>query len=176
MIELISYSVMAFAVLLLAAWLVREKPPGGKTEPEPERDLSGCLFDFRCLEMAHRIFDPADYRWLHDELCFPEAAASLARHRRELAIQWLKALRSSFKEMLRLPEAANEVRGEAELSGWQMLQLTLRFQLLLAYALLVVRWFGPYHRLVPPLGWLQAFHRHVAAGSHKAVEGAARFS
>jgi hypothetical protein len=35
-----------------------------------------------------------------------------------------------------------------------MLWLTLRFQFLLSYALLVVRLFGPYHRLLPSFTWV----------------------
>jgi hypothetical protein len=41
-------------------------------------------------------------------------------------------------------------------SSWEFLTLTLRFHLSVGYALLVVRIFGPYHRLIPSADWLQS--------------------
>ncbi len=174
MMEPIWYLALAFATLLLAGWLLREKRSRDESELKRERSLAECLFDANCLDLANRIFDPADYRWLRDELCFPQAADLLARDRKDLAIKWLKALRSSFKEFVGVPnpEAAGE-GSASELSSWQSLWPTLRFQLLLAYALLVVRLFGPYHRLVPRLEWLQAL-RSPAGSKARDVAGAQR--
>lgn len=108
--------------------------------------------------MAQRIFDSADYVWLHDELCFPEAARVLAKHRKELAVKWLKGLRSSIKELGHFPEPA--AAESHEVSSRQLPWLTLRLHFLVNYALLVVRLFGPYHPLVPHFEWLQSL-RHL---------------
>lgn len=167
MSQLILYLVIAVAILLLAAWLARETSARDEFELEAEQELAKCLFDFNCLEMINRIFDPADYRWLHDELCFAQGAELLARQRKRLAIQWLKALRSSFKELIRVPESSAIEEPPTELSGWELLRLTLRFQLLLGYALLVVRLFGPYHQLVPHFGGFQTLRGLGLTGSRK---------
>lgn len=156
MTELGWYLILAVASLVLAAWLAREKPPRDDAELEAEANLAECLFGANCLDLANRIFDPADYRWLRDELCFPQAAALLARDRKDLAIKWLKALRNSFRELVGVPESEGAENSSANtLSNWQWFGLTVRFQVLLLYALIVVRLFGPYHRLVPRLGRLQ---------------------
>jgi hypothetical protein len=156
MTELVFYTILALSTLVLAAWLAREPRPKSKTALGEKEDFVNCLLDPRFLDLADRIFDPTDYRWLHDQMCFPEAARSLARHRKQLAIQWLQALGRSFKELVRLPEPDIETGQPAARSGWKSLRLTLRFHLLLGYALLVVRLFGPYHRLLPRLGWIDS--------------------
>jgi hypothetical protein len=155
MMTLVGYLVIAVAVLGLAVWLVHEKP---EREPwEAEDDFAaGCLSNPSFLNLSRRVFDPTDYRWLRDELCFPQAAEVLARDRKRLALKWLRALRRQFKELVRLPEPAPDGSAAGAASGWQLLGLTLRFQLLLAYAILVVRLFGPYHRLVLPLAWVHS--------------------
>jgi hypothetical protein len=174
MIEMLLYSVLAIAVLVLAAWLARVKPPAGEDENLLHNDNSDGAFSPQWLELAHRVFDPADYLWLRDELCFPQVAALLARHRKDLAIKWLKALRSSFKEFVGVPNPDSAVDGLAsKLSSWQSLWLTLRFQFLLFYALFVVRLFGPYHRLVPRFGWLEAL-RGLNPQKARSVVGAGR--
>lgn len=161
MTELAIYAIFAIAFLVLAAWLVRETSAHDEGEIDAEKDLAQGLWDGPSLNLAYRIFDPADYKWLHDELWFPVAARALASHRKQLAIQWLKGLRNSFKELVRLPEdAALEGGLGTGDSSWQLLWLTLRFQFLLSYALLVVRLFGPYHRLVPYLGWLHSVREY----------------
>jgi hypothetical protein len=169
MTGLILYTILALSILVLAAWLARGSSPRSKADSGREGDFANCLLDPRFLELADRIFDPTDYRWLHDDMCFPEAARSLAGHRKDLAIQWLRALGRSFKELVRLPEADTDP-GEATgvRAGWQLLWLTVRFHLLLSYALLVVHLFGPYHRLLPHLGWIESVR---AVGFRKARLG-----
>jgi hypothetical protein len=176
MTELALYLILALTALVLAGWLVREKPDPDDADFASQKDFTACLFDANCLDLANRIFDPADYRWLRDELCFPQAAALLARDRRDLAIKWLKALRTSFKQFVGVPNPESDGDGsESKLSSWQSLWLTLRFQLLLVYALLVVRFFGPYHRLVPRLGWLEAL-RGLDSSRVRGIVGAGRIS
>lgn len=167
MTELILYTVLALASLILAAWLARGASNRPKTELPREEDFGNSLLDTRFLDLADRIFDPTDYRWLHDEMCFPQAARSLLQHRKQLAVRWLKAVDRSFKEIVRLPEPEQESGAAA--AGWEMLWLTLRFHLLLGYALVVVRLFGPYHRLIPHLGWVESIR---AIGFRKARLGA----
>lgn len=155
MMELVLYLLIAAAVLGLAVWLAQEKPAREPWEAE-EDFAAGWLGDTSFLNLSRRVFDPADYRWLRDELCFPQAAEALARDRKRLAVKWLRALRRQFKELVRLPETAAEGSAPSARSSWRLLGLTLRFQFLLAYAILVVRLFGPYHRLVPPLAWVHS--------------------
>lgn len=151
------YSVIGILIIILAIILVRHGYEGATAEIEVERDYAQDRWDGECLSLAERIFDPADYLWLRDELGFPQLARALARSRKQLALRWLKALRRSFDELVRVPEP---VRAEGSTNGasatWQLLWLTLRFHLLLSYALLVVRIFGPYYSLLPSLGWMHS--------------------
>jgi len=90
-------------------------------------------------------------RWLEEELAFPKLAKSLTLRRKRLAIRWLEALQSSFDEVVRTPELTpSELPEVTSVGSWQMLWLTLRFKFLVSYALLVVKLFGPYHRLIHP--------------------------
>jgi hypothetical protein len=167
MTELILYSLLALVILVLAGWLARNRPPSDEIENQPGGDLSGTSLQASSLDLANRIFDPADYRWLRDELCFPQGASILADHRKELAVKWLKALQNSFKELVRLPEPSPDRADPGSgPSSWQLLWLTLRFQFLLSYALLVVRLFGPYHQLVPRFGLLQTLQNLGGSRSH----------
>jgi hypothetical protein len=153
MIALVLYSLIAVAVLVLAFWLALEKPAGDPWGTE--EDFTGdCLGDSSFLNLSQRVFDPADYRWVRKELCFPQAASILAHDRKQLALKWLRTLRRQFKELVRLPESA-QGSAPSGVSSWRLLGLTLRFHFLLSYAILVVRLFGPYHRLVPPLEWVR---------------------
>ncbi len=156
MIGLILYSLLAATVLVLVFWLAREKPLPEPWET-PEEFPPDALEDPAFLNLSQRVFDPSDYRWVREELCFPQAAEILARDRKQLALKWLRALRGQFKELVRLPEPAADSQAPARAISWRLLALTLRFHLLLSYTTLVVRLFGPYHRLVPSLSGLRAF-------------------
>jgi hypothetical protein len=176
MTELGWYLILAVAFLVLAAWLAREKPPREGADLETEANLAECLFGANCLDLANRIFDPADYRWLQDELCFPQAAALLARDRKDLAIKWLKALRNSFRELVGVGDSEGAENGFAnKLSSWQWFGLTVRFQLLLLYALIVVRLFGPYHQLVPRLGRIHSLRSLANHGVRGVVDAERTF-
>ena len=90
-----------------------------------------------------------------EELAFPKLAKALTLGRKRLAIRWLEALQASFDEVVRAPEFAPSEAPEAISPGsWQMLWLTIRFKLLVSYALFVVKMFGPYHRLIPSFSWV----------------------
>jgi hypothetical protein len=155
MIGLLFMAILALFVLGAVVWLAEGRTTEDPSDAYPLQNLAGRVWNESGLILAERVFDPTDYNWLHDELCFPKAAHLLASHRKRLAIHWLSALRNSFNELIRLPEPATTDGGEAPgNSSWQLLWLTLRFHLILSYAFLVVRIFGPYHRLVPFLGWL----------------------
>jgi len=151
------YSIIALLIIVVVALLVRASDTGGGAQPEDDgqEDLQG-LGEGSGLTLSERILDPSDYLWLRDELGFPDLAESLRRNRQHLTLKWLKALRLSFNEIVRTPEPLSpDGTASGTQEGWQLLRLTLRFHLLLSYAFLVVRFFGPYHRLIPSLGWLQ---------------------
>ncbi len=151
MMQVLLYALFSLAVLALALWAVRSSARG-EAPSEGQPPPTAGLLEGAALIVAERIFDPGDYRWLREDLCFPQAAETLARHRRQLAIQWLRALRASFKEIVRQPESPGETPRD-DIHSWQLLGETIRIHFLLGYALFVVRVFGPYHRLVPSFGW-----------------------
>lgn len=149
MISVVAYS--SVAVLIIAVVVLsraRESRRNGQAEGDYLQDFPGGL----TLALVERIFDSTDYVWLQDELHFPDLASELAQARKELAIRWLKALKNSFDQLARPAEPLLSGGGtRASLWSCQVFWLTLRFHLLLQYALLTVRLFGPYHRLVPSL-------------------------
>jgi hypothetical protein len=174
MITLI-YAAIAIAFLILVLGLF------GKTryhEPDqflleiqpPPSPVNG-----RWLHLSERIFDPSDARWLANELAFPKLAKALVLGRKRLAIRWLEALQTSFDEVVRTPELFPSEAPEASSMGsWQMLWLTLRFKFVVSYALLVVKLFGPYHRLIPSFSWVplppgseRSFRRPVLASGRR---------
>ena len=106
----------------------------------------------RWLDLSERIFDPSDARWLEEELAFPKLAKALMLERKRLAIRWLKALQASFDELVRTPEIVPGEAAEAASAGsWRMLWLTIRFKLLVSYALIVVK-------IVWPLPSIDSIH------------------
>lgn len=160
MTGIVAYALVAILLLAVSLWLFRKgasRPVGAAAEDQATgfEQLDGTT-----LRLAERIFDAGDCDWLSKELCFPEAAVVLSRHRKALAIQWLKALRNSFKDLVRLPEpAADGSASAASPSSWELLWLTLRFHFLINYALFIVGLFGPYHRIVPILGAVQSIRK-----------------
>lgn len=159
MTQLELYIVPAFLILIVAALLAHKADSPPKTYPHQD-DLQS-QWDGPCLSLGERIFDPADYLWLRHELGFPELAGTLARARREMALRWLRAIRNSFEGLVRVPQSAGASRARG---SWKLLRLALRFHILLGYATLVVRLFGPYHRLVPSLHWVPPLLRSRSTG------------
>jgi len=154
MITLI-YAVIAVASLLLALALYRKSRPDEPPDTLTEITCAPNIRNGRWLHLSERIFDPSDARWLSEELAFPKLAETLTRGRKRLAIHWLETLQASFDDLVRTPETTPSSPAEANSpGGWQMLWLTVRFKLLISYALLMVRMFGPYHRLIPSFSWL----------------------
>ncbi len=155
MTEIVIYSAISLAIVFLAGRLVRRSARDDLLEASPGRDLARGVLDGSPLSLAERIFDPADYLWLRDKVCFSHLARILLRSRKQLALRWLKALRTSFDDVVRAPEPVScKSSTNNAFQSWQLLWLILRFHFLLGYAMLVVRVFGPYHRLVPSLGWI----------------------
>jgi len=149
------YPSVAIAVLLLALALYRKSRPNEPPDALTERACAPNVKNQSWLNLSERLFDPSDARWLAEELAFPRLADYLTQGRKRLAIQWLEALQTSFDDLVRTPEAIPGEAAEADSSGsWRMLWLTLRFKLLVNYALLMVRMFGPYHLLIPSFSWL----------------------
>jgi hypothetical protein len=152
---MLMYVAVAIAFLILVILAVREGQPADPEEASNERNYAPNLGSGRWLDLSERIFDPSDVRWLEKDLAFPKLAKGLATARKRLAIRWLKALQSSFDEVVRTREGPPSKTPEANSpTARQMLWLTLRFNLLLWYALFVVWVFGPYHRLIPSFSWV----------------------
>ena len=149
------YAAIAIAFLILVLGLSRRTR---STEPDEwilENRSASSIGNGRWLHLSERIFDPSDARWLAEELGFPRLADSLILGRKGLAICWLEALQASFDDLIRTPEFPPSDDRKASFDrSWQMLWLTLRFKTSLSYALLVVRVFGPYHRLIPSFSWV----------------------
>ena len=149
------YAAIAIFFLILVVGLIR-KPQ----TPDPDEYLAGrscapSIGNGRWLDLSERIFDPSDARWLSEELAFPKLAKALVMGRKRLAVRWLEALQASFDEVVRARELTPNDAPVANSPGsWQMLWLTLRFKLLISYALFVVKVFGPYHRLIPSFSWI----------------------
>ncbi len=142
--------------VLLVGWAAR-RAFSDRTAPA-ESDRPKTFPDEGWLRLGDQIFDSSDYLWLRDEVCFPDAAKLLAGHRRELALKWLRSLEDLLKDLARTP--GSDPPGAR---SWRLLASTLRLQLLLTYAFVVVRLFGPYHRIVLPLGGLSAIFRREPA-------------
>jgi len=154
MITLI-YAALAITFLILVLVLLRAPKPYDLDETTAEKSYAPSVSNGRWLDLSERIFDPSDARWLEEELAFPKLANALILDRKHLAIRWLEALQASFDELVRTPEIASSNDPEASAGGgWRLLWLIIRFKLLVSYALLVVKLFGPYHRLIPSFAWV----------------------
>jgi hypothetical protein len=168
---MLTYSFVAIVFLLLVISLVRKSRSLETEELYAERLKSPSVVNRRWVDLSERIFDPSDVRWLAEELAFPALAKSLTLARKRLAIRWLEALQASFDDLVRTPALTSDQPSEA-LASWKMLWLTIRFKALVSYALLVVKFFGPYHRLIPSFSWIplpsadeRSFRRTVLADS-----------
>jgi hypothetical protein len=154
--NVIVYAAIAVLVILVVAVLRRASSVDGSVPAETERQFAQGLWEGTGLTVAEKIFDRTDYLWLRDKVGFPLLARSLSRSRQQIALKWLKALRRSFHDVvLTHATAPDQVAPPDGPGSWELLWPTLRFHLLLTYATLVVRWFGPYHRLIPPVGGLR---------------------
>ena len=152
-----TYAFLAIAFLILVIRLLRKPQPHDPDDAAEEKRYAPSIGNGRWLDLSERIFDPSDARWLEDELAFPKLARALELDRKRLAIRWLKALQTSFDDLLRTPEitpSSDPEASSASVGGWQMVWMIVRFKFLVSYALLVVKLFGPYHRLIPSFGWV----------------------
>ena len=150
------YAFIAIGIIVIVALLLRPRYESASAEPGIGDEYVEGLWVGPGWSLAERIFDSSDYLWLRDELRFPQLAEALARSRQQMAIKWLKAVRRSFDELVCAPEPLLPGGTTSNAPGsWELLRLTLRFHLILGYAFLVVRFFGPYHRLVPSFGWMR---------------------
>jgi hypothetical protein len=144
------YALIAIAFLILVLGLFGKTRSQEPDEGMPDNQYAPSIGNGRWLHLSERIFDPSDACWLAEELGFPKLAKALMLGRKRLAIRWLETLQASFDDLVRTPEIIPSEAPEANSPGsWQMLWLTLRFKLLVSYALLLVKLFGPYHRLIP---------------------------
>ncbi len=175
MTAVLVYSALALFLIGLTAWLVRQRREKDlPTVAVHQEDYVRDLWDNGSLKVVERLFDSTDHLWLRDEIGQPKLARVLTRERRQMALQWLHDLRRSFNDLVRVPESDPARMNPGDVpADWQLLWLTLRFHFLLAYALLVVRLFGPYHRLIPSADWLRFFPKFE---SGKAAYSAAEFN
>jgi hypothetical protein len=163
---------IAFALLIMVAvvFLIRRRRADGIHDAEIPLDEVGDLGEGPDLSLAERIFDRTDYLWLRDQVGFAPLADSLLRSRTQMALRWLRAVRSSFDKLVRIP---GELPGKETPAreSWTLLRLTLRFHLVVGYAILVVRLLGPYHRLIPSFGWMPSlFARPSAPDSYESAD------
>ena len=155
MTSVLVYSAIGILIAVLVALLLRQIEGRGAARTEVDPYYVKGLWEGPGLSLAERILDPTDYLWLREELGFPGLARALRLSHQQMALKWLKAVRRSFDELVRTPEPALPGGATSDARGsWELLRLTLRFHLILGYAFLVVRFFGPYHRLVPSFGWV----------------------
>jgi len=167
------YAVTAIAFLILVLGLARKIQSPKPDECLSDNKTASRIGNGRWLQLSERIFDPSDVRWLEEELAFPKLAKSLKHGRKRLALLWLEALQASFDDLVRTPELAPSEPLEVAAPGdWESLWLTFRFKFLVSYALLVVKLFGPYHRLIPSFSWVpslqgsgRSFRRPALANS-----------
>jgi hypothetical protein len=152
MIAALPYAIIAILFILVVALLPRERRPSELSDAAAREYRLDRPGNGKFLKLSDRIFDSDDYRWLRDTVGRADLARALARSRKELAIRWLEGLRSSFNELVRTPETV-QAQAHPTADSWGMLWMTLRFDLLMAYVLFVVRTFGPYPRLLPTLSW-----------------------
>jgi hypothetical protein len=149
------YAAVAIAFLILIVGLTHKPQPLDVDEAFSEKGYAPSIGNGNWLDLSERIFDPSDARWLADELAFPKLARALMIGRKRLAIRWLEALQLSFDQLIRTPELRSSDAPQAMAAGsWKLLWLTVRFKLVVSYALLVVKVFGPYHRLIPSFSWV----------------------
>lgn len=169
-------SATAIAFLILVLILFRRNQSKEPTGTLNDVQICRKLEHGGWLHLSERIFDPVDAQWLGEELSLPRLAEALTLSRKRLAICWLEALQSSFDEFVRTPQyLLGEEFGTTSAEGWQMLWFSLRFKISLSYALLIVKWFGPYHRLIPTFSWVpfsqkseRSFRRTSLANSRSA--------
>jgi hypothetical protein len=162
------YAAIAIAFLIVILGLFRKIRAQEPDEFLPGNHTAPNTGNVRWLDLSERIFDPSDARWLREELAFPRLAELLTIERKRLAIAWLEALQESFDALVRTPEVSLMEASESPSPGsWQMLWLTVRFKFLVSYALLVVRFFGPYHRLIPSFSWVP-FPREIGRSFRQA--------
>ena len=149
------YAAIAIGFLILVLGLFRKTRSNKADECMPDNHSAPNTGNGRWLHLSERIFDPTDARWLAEELGFPKLAHTLMLGRKRLAIRWLEALRTSFDDLVRTPDfSPSEAPEGSSVGSWQMLWLTFRFKISVSYALLVVKLFGPYHRLIPSFSWV----------------------
>jgi hypothetical protein len=155
MTAVLIYSAIALLMLAAVVFLARSRQAGPIQEIEICSGEVGASWEGPDLSLAERIFDRTDYLWLRDQVGFAPLAESLLRSRTQMALQWLRAVRRSLDKLVRTPGDAPGTHNPARArESWHLLRLTLRFHLIVGYAILVVRLFGPYHRLIPSFGWM----------------------
>jgi hypothetical protein len=170
------YSTFALLIIVAVVFLIRSRRADAIPDAEVRLEEVGAFWEGPELALAERIFDRTDYLWLREQVGLPSLAESLLRSRTQMALQWLRAVRRSFDKLVRTPGDAPALHNAATArESWQLLRLTLRFHIILGYAILVVRLFGPYHRLIPSFGWVRPLSGRTSVPDHYESADATRF-
>ncbi len=157
---IIIYALTAIIFLLLV-WILSRRDRSRETD-ESLREIhpSPSIANGRWLHLSECIFDPSDAHWLQEELGLCNLAHSLTKARKLLAICWLETLQASFNALVQTQVFSAGETPEADSAGsWKILWLTVRFKIAVSYALLVVKFFGPYTRLIPSFTWIPLSRR-----------------
>ena len=164
MTAVLAYCALALLILVAVVSLLCARR--AETVPAVQSDQAETAIPWEesDFSLAEQIFDRADYDWLRDQVGFSALAESLLRTRTQMALQWLRAVRRSFDKLARTPSDAPVATDPATTrESWNLLSLTLRFHLIVGYAILIVRVFGPYHRLIPSFGWMPSLFARPSA-------------
>ena len=140
------YVGFALVIFILTVVLLWKLSHGGARTEALEEDR--CAWNLDSFQVATRIFDPADYRWLRDDLRMPLLARELERSRKRLARQWLADVVIEYREVVagsrKNSVTASPLSVPVEIS---LLRQTVTFYALIALARLSILLFGPYTKL-----------------------------
>jgi hypothetical protein len=177
MTAVLAYCAFALLIFVAVVFLLRARRAETVSVVEFGRDGEEAPWEEPDLSLAERIFDRADYTWLRDEVGFASLAESLLHTRTQMALHWLHGLRKSFDKLVRdLGHAPGAHRSTTTRENWNFLLLTLRFHFVVGYAILVVRLFGPYRRLIPSFGWMPSLSVRPSASDPYESADVPRFS
>lgn len=140
------YVGLALVFFILTVVLLWKISQGGARTETLEEDR--CAWNLDSFQVATRIFDPADYLWLRDDLRLPLLARELERSRKRLASQWLADVVIEYREIVAGPRknsvTTSPLSVPVEVS---LLRQTVTFYALIALARLTISLFGPYTKL-----------------------------
>jgi hypothetical protein len=123
----IFYFIFAAVLLLLLAWVLFSPR---KLQPD-KRDVSALEAPHRShasyLPQIRRALAPADFAYLHS-LGFDNIATRLQKERRQIALDYLPAVKRDFDRMLRMARNIASLSPEVStVQEWERLRLSFQF-------------------------------------------------